>query len=214
MNRTKKTNERSDFEYHIVCFGAGGSGKSALTIMLCHNHFAEEYDPTIEDFYRKQVMVDEEICWMEILDTAGQEEYSAMRSQYYRQGEGFLLIYAINDRNSFDEVGKFQNEILRAKDSDYQPIVLVGNKADLDCERQVSFHEGQDLAKTFGCSFIETSAKTCINVEEAFFQCVREIRKFRNQFNSIDSQIQKNPNLKKSKKRVVKKKRKTRCSLM
>ena len=77
--------------YKLVVVGAGGVGKSALTIQLIQNQFMEEYDPTIEDSYRKQVVVDKEACYLDILDTAGQEEYSAMKDQYMRTGEGFLI---------------------------------------------------------------------------------------------------------------------------
>ena len=76
---------------------AGGVGKSALTIQLIQNHFVDEYDPTIEDSYRKQVVIDGETCLLDILDTAGQEEYSAMRDQYMRTGEGFLIVFAVNN---------------------------------------------------------------------------------------------------------------------
>ena len=71
-------------EYKLVVVGGGGVGKSALTIRLIQNHFVDEYDPTIEDSYRKQVTIDEETCLLDILDTAGQEEYSAMRDQVWR----------------------------------------------------------------------------------------------------------------------------------
>ena len=72
-------------EYKLVIVGGGGVGKSALTIQLIQNHFIDEYDPTIEDSYRKQVTIDEETCLLDILDTAGQEEYSAMRDQVRAQ---------------------------------------------------------------------------------------------------------------------------------
>lgn len=75
---------------------------------------------------------------MDVLDTAGQEEYSAMREQYMRTGEGFLLIYSITSRQSFEEIMTFQQQILRVKDKDYFPIIVVGNKCDLDNERVVS----------------------------------------------------------------------------
>ena len=156
--------------------GGGGVGKSALTIQLIQNHFIDEYDPTIEDSYRKQVTIDDETCLLDILDTAGQEEYSAMRDQYMRTGQGFLCTYAITSRSSFDEVTSFREQILRVKDEDQVPMVLVGNKCDLEEERQVSTTEGQDLAKSFGCPIFETSAKARINVEDAFYQLVREIR--------------------------------------
>eukprot|EP01102_Stenamoeba_stenopodia_P003626 TRINITY_DN137_c0_g1_i1.p1 TRINITY_DN137_c0_g1~~TRINITY_DN137_c0_g1_i1.p1 ORF type:complete len:195 (-),score=59.63 TRINITY_DN137_c0_g1_i1:193-777(-) len=164
-------------EYKLVIVGGGGVGKSALTIQLIQNHFIDEYDPTIEDSYRKQVTIDDETCLLDILDTAGQEEYSAMRDQYMRTGQGFLTVYAITSRSSFDEISSFREQILRVKDADKVPMVVVGNKCDLESERQVSKAEGQDLAKSFGCPFLETSAKSRINVEESFFELVREIRK-------------------------------------
>eukprot|EP00033_Pygsuia_biforma_P000184 GCRY01000233.1.p1 GENE.GCRY01000233.1~~GCRY01000233.1.p1 ORF type:complete len:187 (+),score=37.98 GCRY01000233.1:279-839(+) len=164
-------------EYKLVVVGGGGVGKSALTIQLIQNHFVDEYDPTIEDSYRKQVIIDEETCLLDILDTAGQEEYSAMRDQYMRTGEGFLCVYSITSRSSFDEVSSFREQILRVKDADKVPIVVCGNKCDLEAERQVTSAEGRELAKSFQCAFMETSAKTRVNVEEAFYELVREIRK-------------------------------------
>ena len=163
-------------EYKLVIVGGGGVGKSALTIQLIQNHFIDEYDPTIEDSYRKQVTIDDETCLLDILDTAGQEEYSAMRDQYMRTGQGFLTVFAITSRSSFDEITAFREQILRVKDEDQVPMVVAGNKCDLEDERQVTTAEGQDLAKSFACPFFETSAKSRINVEEAFYALVREIR--------------------------------------
>jgi len=164
-------------EYKLVIVGGGGVGKSALTIQLIQNHFIDEYDPTIEDSYRKQVTIDEETCLLDILDTAGQEEYSAMRDQYMRTGQGFLCVYGITSRSTFEEIAAFRDQILRVKDADQVPMVIVGNKLDLDSERAVSTKEGQDLAASFGCPFMETSAKARIRVEDAFYELVREIRK-------------------------------------
>ena len=93
---------------------------------------------TFQDSYRKQCVIDEEVALLDVLDTAGQEEYSAMREQYMRTGEGFLLVYSITSRQSFEEILTFQQQILRVKDRDYFPMIIVGNKCDLDAERQVS----------------------------------------------------------------------------
>jgi GTPase KRas protein len=164
-------------EYKLVIVGGGGVGKSALTIQLIQNHFIDEYDPTIEDSYRKQVTIDDNTCLLDILDTAGQEEYSAMRDQYMRTGQGFILVYAITSRSSFDEIASFREQIRRVKDKDKVPMILVGNKCDLETERQVTTSEGQELAKSFGCPFFESSAKSRINVEESFYELVREIRR-------------------------------------
>ena len=161
-------------EYKIVVVGDGGVGKSALVVQLVQNHFCEEYDPTIEDTYRKQITVDGKTLLLDILDTAGQEEYSPLRNQYLRAGHGFIIVYAINSRVSFDGVNKFHEHILREQDG-FAHMVLVGNKCDLDSERQVQTEEGQSLAREWCCSFLETSAKTRTNVEEVFFSLAREI---------------------------------------
>ncbi|KAI9203125.1 ras-like protein 1 [Polychytrium aggregatum] len=164
-------------EYRIVVVGGGGVGKSALTIQFIQSHFVSEYDPTIEDSYRKQCVIDAETAILDILDTAGQEEYSAMREQYMRNGDGFLLVYSITSRSSCDEVKGLYNQILRVKDRDWFPTVLVGNKADLEDDRRVSVQEGRDLAKQCGNTvFMETSARTRVNVDEAFHSLVRAIR--------------------------------------
>lgn len=165
-------------EYKLVMVGGGGVGKSALTIQFIQSHFVDEYDPTIEDSYRKQCVIDSETALLDVLDTAGQEEYSAMREQYMRNGEGFLLVYSITSRMSFEEITTFYQQICRVKDRDYFPMVLIGNKCDLESDRQVSSQEGKDLAKNFGCQFIETSAKQRIHVDEAFFEVVRDIRRY------------------------------------
>ncbi|XP_035309494.1 GTPase KRas-like isoform X1 [Cricetulus griseus] len=163
-------------EYKLVVVGADGVGKSALTIQLIQNLFVDEYDPTIEDSYRKQVVIDREICHLDILDTAGLEEYSAMRDQYMRTGEGFLCVFATNNTKSFEAIHHYREQIKRVKDAEDVPMVLVGNKCDLP-SRTVDTKQAQDLAGSYGIPFIETSAKTRQRVEDAFYTLVREIRK-------------------------------------
>jgi GTPase KRas protein len=132
----------------------------------------------LEDSYHKQCIIDEEVALLDVLDTAGQEEYIAMREQYMRPREGFLLVYSITSRDSFEEIDTFHQQILRVKDQDFFPIVVVGNKCDLEFERQVGMSEGRDLARHLGCKYVETSAKLRLNVDEAFATLVREIRKY------------------------------------
>lgn len=169
-------------EYKLVVVGGGGVGKSALTIQFIQGQFVDEYDPTIEDSYRKQCVVDGEEAMLDILDTAGQEEYAAMREQYMRQGEGFLLVFAINARSSFEEMQvcyltqTYVQQIHRAKDSDMVPMVLVGNKSDLERERQVTILEAREIARRLGCEYVETSARTGLNVENSYCSLVRQIR--------------------------------------
>lgn len=124
-----------------------------------------DYDPTIEDSYTKQCVIDDVVakldseslfiftlwfsivahditifvCSFSVLDTAGQEEFSAMREQYMRSGEGFLLVYSVADRSSFDELPRLHRQILRVKDRDEFPMLMVANKADLQHQRMVYF---------------------------------------------------------------------------
>ena len=123
-------------------------------------------------------MIDGENCRLEVLDTAGSEEFSVSRDQLMARCEGFLIIYSITSTESLSEVSRLREfQILRVKESEeYIPIIIVGNKADLEKERKVSTKEGEDLAKSLGCLFMETSAKTRMNAEEVFFRLVREIR--------------------------------------
>lgn len=165
-------------QYKLVVVGGGGVGKSALTIQFIQSHFVSDYDPTIEDSYTKQCVIDERVAHLDILDTAGQEEFSAMREQYMRNGEGFLLVFSVTDRSSFDEINKFYNQILRVKDRTEFPMILVGNKSDLEYERTVSTSEGQELARQLKIQYLETSAKQRTNVDQAFHDLVRAIRKF------------------------------------
>eukprot|EP01129_Flabellula_baltica_P003411 TRINITY_DN1317_c0_g1_i1.p1 TRINITY_DN1317_c0_g1~~TRINITY_DN1317_c0_g1_i1.p1 ORF type:complete len:192 (+),score=49.12 TRINITY_DN1317_c0_g1_i1:116-691(+) len=164
----------------VAMMGDGGVGKSSLTIQFTHNHFVEEYDPTIENSYRKSCVVDEEATLIDILDTAGREEYSAMREMYIRSSEGFLLVYSITSQLSVDEVTIIREQITRIKDSDDVPIVLVGNKCDLnDQYRVITREDGEKMAKAFRVPFFETSAKTRVNIEESYFELVRQIRRMR-----------------------------------
>merc|ERR1712217_129602 len=167
-------------EYRIVVVGAGGVGKSALTVRFIQGNFVEKYDPTIEDSYRKLTEVDGAAYMLDIMDTAGQEEYSALRDSYMKTGQGFVLAYSITSKTSFEGASKLRTHILRIKeDTDDIPIVLVGNKLDLDEERQVSTEEGSSLAQKFSCGFIEASAKTNTNIKEIFYELVRMMIKWR-----------------------------------
>jgi small GTP-binding protein len=165
-------------EYKIVVLGSGGVGKSALTVQFVQGIFVEKYDPTIEDSYRKQVEVDGSQTMLEILDTAGTEQFTAMRDLYMKNGQGFVLVYSIIAQSTFNDLPDLREQILRVKDADSVPTVLVGNKCDLNEQRAISIDQGQDLAKSWNDSaFIEASAKTKVNVDEIFYNLIRQINK-------------------------------------
>jgi GTPase KRas protein len=135
---------------------------------------------------------------LEVLDTAGQEEYIALREQWIRDGEGFILVYSISSRSSFTRISRFHNQIQRVKEASASPsypgspvaslsyiyakmppMMLVGNNSERVTEREVSAQEGYTLARELGCDFVEASAKNCINVEKAFYDVVRRLRQER-----------------------------------
>ncbi|KAJ3444967.1 ras-like protein [Anaeramoeba flamelloides] len=185
--------KNADFEYSLVLLGSGGTGKSSITVQLCYNRFVSNYDSTIEDIHRKQCEIDEEVAFLEILDTAGQEDYATMRPSYIRSGEGFLLVYSVTDRESFDLIKILRDEILMVKDSTKEPIVIAANKIDLETSRKVSTDEGKELAESIGCQYVETSAKLDVGVQDAFYDLVRLMR---------------------SKRSLRKKKKKKKCVIM
>merc|ERR1711922_93106 len=133
--------------------GSGGVGKSALTVQFVQGIFVEKYDPTIEDSYRKQVEVDGQQCMLEILDTAGTEQFTAMRDLYMKNGQGFVLVYSITAESTFNDLQDLREQILRVKDTEDVPMSLVGKE------------QGQNLARQWNnCAFLESSAKSKINV--------------------------------------------------
>jgi len=161
-----------------VLIGTSGCGKSCLCIRLIADRFVSDYEPTLEDLYRKQLDVDGKAEIMDIFDTAGLDGFQLVRDSYIRNGKGFLFVYSINNKPSFNEIQLLFDHVMRIKDTeDAVPCVLVGTKCDLVSDREVSAQEGQQMAKTIGASFIEASSLTGENVTEVFHQLLREIRK-------------------------------------
>ncbi|PRP88464.1 Ras GTPase [Planoprotostelium fungivorum] len=164
--------------YKIVVLGDGGVGKSALVIQLTQNYFTVEYDPTIENNYRKQISVDDDTCMLDIQDTAGQEEFSAARATFLRTGEGFIVVYSVISEESFLKIHSTVQDIYKNKEQDQFPVVIVGNKCDMEKDREVLTSHGRDYANGIGAPFFESSAKSRINVEEPFIEMVRVIRRY------------------------------------
>jgi Ras-related protein Ral-A len=134
--------------------------------------------PTKEDSYRKNVMLDGEECLIDIniYNVAEQKLFSPVRDFFYRIGEGFLCVFSITDTESFQATGDFREQILSMKGDENIPFVLVGNKADLAEERQVTQEVAIAKAEEWKVPYVETSAKTKQNVDKVFYDLVREIR--------------------------------------
>ncbi|CEL61462.1 Protein ras-2 OS=Neurospora crassa (strain ATCC 24698 / 74-OR23-1A / CBS 708,71 / DSM 1257 / FGSC 987) GN=ras-2 PE=3 SV=2 [Rhizoctonia solani AG-1 IB] len=119
------------------------------------------------------------MTYLEIVDTAGQEEYATLRDQWIREGEGFILVYSIASRRSYDRIKTFQDSIVRVKRGARPVFMLVGNKCDKTSEREVPREEALNLSRAWGCPFMETSAKTAHNVERMFSDTIRTLRQAR-----------------------------------
>lgn len=164
--------------YSIAVMGPGSVGKSAMTLQYVQGLFVMDYDPTIEDAYRKNTAVDGQPCLLDILDTAGQEDYTALRSTWMRERDGFILVFSVTEKATFDDLQQFYDQMSVMHEDNMPPIVLAGNKCDLPDERQVSTQEGQQLAEQYhAVAYVETSAKTGQNIDKAFSTLVKAMRK-------------------------------------
>jgi len=159
----------------VCVLGDGGVGKTALTIQLCSGRFITEYDPTIEDSYQKQLTILDRAVMVEILDTAGQEEFKAQRDEWIRDCSGFVIVYSITSRSSFDCIQGFYRNIQRVKEDERFSVAVAGNKADLESKREVTSEQGAEMAARLSAHFRETSAKTKMNIVDVFTGVVKGI---------------------------------------
>jgi len=174
MNRTDSFVPENDLK--LVILGQGAVGKSSVTTRFVHGDFNEDYNPTLQEIFRKTVAVDEKLMTLEILDTAGQEEYEVMQENWIAQGKGFLLVYSIDNEGAFQEIKKIKRRIDRIKNFQNVSAVLIGNKCDLT-NRVITYDQGKALADEMQMLFLETSAKTGVNCEEAFLSIVKDIKR-------------------------------------
>ena len=171
------TSKDNNVQVKVIVLGLGAVGKSALSNRFVRNQFIEEYDPTIMDTYTKATTVDDKTYLVNILDTAGMDDNIAAKPCLFRQQNSFILVYAIDDAESFERISEIHKEIVNHLGRDSYPCVLCGNKADLADSRAVTEEEGQALAREIHAVFLETSAKTGQNVNEAVTQAIREFVK-------------------------------------
>lgn len=146
-----------------------------MTVQFVDQHFVESYYPTIENQFSKLIEFKGVKYTTEIIDTAGQDEFSIMNQKHLIGIHGYMMIYSIASRSTFEMISIIRDKILNATGADTLPMVIVGNKADLETQREVTTAEGQALADSFGAAFIETSAKDNKNVNKAFELLIGQI---------------------------------------
>jgi len=164
-------------EFNTVVFGAGGVGKSALTVRFVKDVFVTNYDPTIEEAYQRVMEVDGSLYSLEILDTAGAEQFRALNDMYIKNGRGFVLVFSLTQESSLREIEHLRQQIFRVKGGERNiPMVVIGTKLDLAAEREVSKETMMGYAVRWGVPFYETSAKRDWNVRAGFEDLVRQMR--------------------------------------
>ncbi|NXL41927.1 RASLC protein, partial [Podilymbus podiceps] len=166
-------------ECNVAILGCRGAGKSALTVKFLTKRFISEYDPNLEDTYASEELVDQQPVLLKVMDTADQDGPGNCE-RYLRWASAFLVVYSIDDRKSFEGCQRYLETLaLHARGCQRRcPVLLLGNKLDMELYRQVPAAEGTSLASRFGCLFYEVSAcQDFAGVQHVFHEAVREVRR-------------------------------------
>ncbi|XP_069581573.1 GTP-binding protein Rheb-like isoform X1 [Brachyistius frenatus] len=171
----------------IAVLGYRSVGKSSLTIQFVEGQFVDSYDPTIENTFTKTMTVNGQEYNLQLVDTAGQDEYSIFPQSYTIDVDGYILIYSVTSYKrpflfsasmcSFEVVRVIHEKLLDMVGNVQVPIILVGNKKDLHMERVISFEEGKALAESWNAAFLESSAKENQTAVEVFRRMILEVEK-------------------------------------
>jgi Ras-related protein Rab-1A len=166
-----------DYLFKLVLIGDSGVGKSCLLLRFADDNFTDSYISTIGvDFRFRTITIDDKIVKLQIWDTAGQERFRTITSAYYRGADGIIMVYDVTSSESFDHVEEWLSEVDRYANENTSKL-LVGNKADLIDEKQVTKETAQSFADKLSIPFLETSAKTATNVDTAFLTMAKELIK-------------------------------------
>ncbi|XP_039265643.2 ras-related protein Rab-10-like [Styela clava] len=172
---TETTMRRPDWQCKIVLIGDAGVGKTCILRRYTENAFSPSFVATIGiDFKMKMAEIGEHLIKLQIWDTAGQEKFRSITTAYYRGAKGICIVYDITDTKSFERVNMWVKNI-RMWAGDETECMILGNKCDQEDLRQVTKRDGENIAREYNMSFMETSAKNDINVDEAFHHILEKI---------------------------------------
>ena len=161
----------------VVIVGDSGVGKTNIMSKYLKNEFHEDSKATVGvEFGSKQIIIQGHQVKAQIWDTAGQERYKAITSAYYKGAKGAFIVYDISRKNTFDSISRWVSDITATADKKIT-LILIGNKSDLEDQRQVTKEQGEEKAKEFGLAFLETSASSGDNLEKAFSLMINEVYK-------------------------------------
>jgi Ras-related protein Rab-11A len=164
-----------DFLFKLIIVGDSNVGKTNIMSKYIHNQFNQHSKSTIGvEFGTKIVNIDNKKIKAQIWDTAGQERYKSITSAYYKGAKGAFIVYDITNKFTFESVDKWVQDLNSYGEKNLS-LLLVGNKSDLENKRQINKEEGEEKAKSFGLGFIETSACSGDNIDQAFEIMLKEV---------------------------------------
>ena len=180
--------EEFDYLFKYIIIGDAYVGKSNLLLRYTHGQFRDDYQATVGvEFGAKNIKIRDQIYRIQIWDTAGSENFRSITRNYYKSSVCAVIVYDISNRESFNNANTWIEEC-KNQTAKTIYLVLVGNKSDLEDERQVTKEEGQELAEKLGIPFYEASAKTGDNVKDIFYNSADEIaKKIDKNFYDLDS---------------------------
>ena len=165
-----------DLSFKIIVVGDSGVGKSCLTMKGTKNHFEECYSPTVGfEFFTFNIRINDKNIKLQIWDTCGQEAYRSLITSFYRNASLAILVYSIDNVNSFNNIEAWLNEI-KSQANPETKVFLIGNKIDLEDQRKITIEMAQTFSNEHSFNFfVETSAKTGFNAQNVFVEAAKEL---------------------------------------
>lgn len=163
-----------DLSFKLIVVGDSGVGKSCLTLKATKNYFEDNYSPTVGfEFFTFNVKINDQNIKLQIWDTCGQEVYRSLIASFYRNSSLAIMVYSIDDENSFNHLDSWLNEIKSQSSADIK-VFLIGNKVDLEDKRKIQSETAQTFADEHKLEyFSETSAKTGFNAQNVFVKAAQ-----------------------------------------
>jgi len=157
-----------NYLFKFIIVGDASVGKSCIASRFQHNQYSSTYEVTIGvEFFTKMIKINNHIIKIQIWDTAGQETYRSLTRSYFRGSIGCLLVFDITNRDSFNSIIEWLNNV-KKNSNEYIVFILIGNKSDMINQRQVNYDEADSFAKKYNIDYIETSALNARNIKNAF----------------------------------------------
>ena len=163
-----------DFSFKMIVIGDAGVGKSCLTSRASKDKYMSDYSPTVGfEFLTFTTKLEDKVIKLQIWDTCGQEVYRSLITNFYRNASLAMMVYSINSRESFLHINQWLKEVKIQSNPDVK-IILIGNKADLESDRAVTYEEAKKFKEENQISYFEeTSAKTGLNAKKVFIKAAQ-----------------------------------------